>query len=79
MQPHQKRSTQDDWRHAEGHCTPKQGVLENIEVAMHGSSFPPASLGQGLRPKRSWAITIVNILGTGDVVAAAGALAGHAC
>jgi hypothetical protein len=47
---------------------------------MHGSSFPPASrrLSQGLRPKRSRAVTIVNILGTGDVMAAAGALAGHA-
>lgn len=44
---------------------------------MHGSSFPPASLSQGLRPKRSPAVTIINILGTGDVVAA-GALAGHA-
>ncbi|MGY4571975.1 hypothetical protein ACVWY5_005045 [Bradyrhizobium sp. USDA 3256] len=41
---------------------------------MHGSSFPPASLSQGLGPKRSLAVTITNILGTGDVVAAAGAL-----
>jgi hypothetical protein len=49
---------------------------------MHGSSFPPASLSQGLGPKRSLAVTIINILGAGagagDVVAAAGALAGHA-
>ena len=30
MQPHQKRSTEDDWRDAEGHYTPKQRVLENI-------------------------------------------------
>lgn len=45
---------------------------------MHGSSFPLASLSQGIGPKRSLAVTIINILGTGDVVAAAGALAGHA-
>ena len=29
MQPHQKRSAQDDWRDAEGHYTPKQSIPQN--------------------------------------------------
>jgi hypothetical protein len=61
-----------------GDCQCSHTRSAPLKTIGDGSSFPPASLSQGLRPKRSRAITVVNILGTGDVVAAAGALAGHA-